>query len=140
MNPSSFRTPDDVVHPRGPDDASNQPAGFEALGLELLLYGLQSPVNIGMILRSAEAFQFGVSILDQYGVLVDVAKLSTLQDFACGALARRGLHRLDGPAALAEHRRGRRLIATSIGPNALSLVSLPFLPGDLIVLGNEYDG
>ena len=77
MNPSSSRAPDDVVH---------QPAGYETLGLELLLYGLQSPVNIGMILRAAEAFRFAVSILDQYGVLVDAAKLSTLQDFACGAL------------------------------------------------------
>lgn len=114
--------------------------GYEALGLELLLYELQSPINIGMILRIAEVYRFKTSILDPRGVLDDPAKLGTTEDFACGAMSRRALPRLEDAAALARLRSGRRLIATSIGRNALSLSNFRFAAGDLIVLGNEYDG
>jgi len=145
MNTQPPRTSDDAPaqgqHSNSPELSSSEPSSsFEALGLEFLLYGLQSPVNVGMILRSAEAYRFQVSILDLHGVLGDPAKLSTLQDFACGAMSRRVLQRLEDPAAVARLRRGRRLVATSIGPNALPLSSFRFLPGDLIALGNEYDG
>jgi tRNA G18 (ribose-2'-O)-methylase SpoU len=113
---------------------------YETLGLEFLLYGVQSPVNIGMILRVAEVYQFKVSILDLHGVLKDRQKLDSLEDFACGAISRRGLHRLDDPAMVRRLRSGRRLIATSIGPDAVPLPQFPFAMGDLVVLGNEYDG
>ena len=116
------------------------PAKYEDLGLELLLYGLQSPVNIGLTLRIAETFFFQVSILDLCGVLEDAGKLATVGDFSCGAMSRRSWRRLGGTAALADLRSGRRFIATSIGKNATPLTEFQFFPGDLIALGNEYDG
>jgi tRNA G18 (ribose-2'-O)-methylase SpoU len=105
-----------------------------------LLYGLQSPINIGMILRTAEVYQFKVSILDLAGVLVDPEKLKTVEDFACGALSRQVLHHLGDHSAMLRLLRGRRLIATAIAPNPLPLSDFHFRPGDLIALGNEYDG
>ncbi len=113
---------------------------YEDLELELLLYGLQSPVNIGMALRIAESFCFKASILDLDGVLEDPEKLATAGDFACGAMSRQACRRLGGARALADLRRGRRFIATSIGRNATPLTEFHFLTGDLIALGNEYDG
>jgi tRNA G18 (ribose-2'-O)-methylase SpoU len=113
---------------------------LEALGLELVLHELQSPINIGMILRIAEVYQFTVSLLDRHGVLDDPQKLPTISDFACGALSRRPVNRLQDASALARLRKSRRLIVTSIGKNARSLLNFHFSPGDLIVLGNEYDG
>jgi tRNA G18 (ribose-2'-O)-methylase SpoU len=93
-----------------------------------------------MILRIAEAYQFNVSILDQGDVLGDPEKLSTVRDFGCGAMSRRSFRKLANPAELAKLRPGRRLIATTIGSDALSLKNFHFQPGDLIVMGNEYDG
>jgi tRNA G18 (ribose-2'-O)-methylase SpoU len=124
-----------------PQRSESEPAScYGGLGLELVLCGLQSPVNIGIILRVAEAFQFKVSILDPHDLLDDPQKLSTIRDFACGAMSRRGFQRLENPSALERLRCGRRFIATSIGRNAQPLSSFHFLPGDLIALGNEYDG
>ncbi len=113
---------------------------FEDLGLELLLYGIQSPVNIGMILRTAEVYQVNVSLLDLHRVFENPESFKTIEDFACGAISRRPLERLEDPSAIARLRNGRRLIATWIGPDTSSLVDFQFLPGDVIVLGNEYDG
>jgi tRNA (cytidine/uridine-2'-O-)-methyltransferase len=113
--------------------------GYEALGLEFLLYALQSPINIGIILRVAEVYQFKVSVVDSHGVLDDPQKRYTIEDFACGAISRRALERLD-PLTSFRKRGGRRLVATSIGPNALPLSQFCFRSGDVIALGNEYDG
>ena len=109
-------------------------------GLELLLVGLQSPINIGMILRVAEAYRCGVSILDPHRVLDDRAKLEVIEDFSCGAFARRSFHRLADAAALAGWRAGRRLVVTSIEADAVALPAFAFRPGDIVALGNEYDG
>lgn len=114
--------------------------GYSALGLRLLLIGLQSPINIGMILRVAETYQFHVSILDRFDVLGDAAKLAVIADFACGALARRGFRRVADDCELARLRAGRRLVATSIEPNAVDLSAYRFAAGDVIAFGNEYDG
>lgn len=113
---------------------------YAALGLELLLFALQSPVNIGMILRIAEAYHFTASILDLHGVLDDPEKLKTLEDFSCGSLGRRGFVRLRDAAAAARHCRGRRLIVTSILPDAEALPGFAFGPRDIVAVGNEYDG
>src|SRR5262249_52793385 len=113
---------------------------YAGLGLEFLLYDLQSPINIGIILRTAEVYQFKVSILDSHGVLGDREKLNTTEDFACGAMSRRVFQRLENPAAVARLRSGRRLVATSIAPNAFPLSNFHFARDDLIALGNEYDG
>jgi tRNA G18 (ribose-2'-O)-methylase SpoU len=115
-------------------------ADFGLLGLELLLYGLQSPINIGMILRIAEAFRFRVTLFDRHGVLNDPDKRSTVHDFSCGAQSRSDLQILDDPSSLIQSRSGRRVVATSIVPSAQPLSQFHFLPGDVLVLGNEYDG
>jgi len=121
------------------EHSATSPAS-DAPGLELLLYGLQSPINIGMILRVAETYRFGVSIYDLHRVLDDAAKFSTIGDFACGAVARRGFRAFDKETALAPALRGKRLIATSIDPSACALPDYVFRAGDVFVLGNEYDG
>jgi tRNA G18 (ribose-2'-O)-methylase SpoU len=108
--------------------------------LEFLLYGLQSPINIGMILRVAETYQFRVSIYDQHHVLADAAKLATIADFACGALTRHGFHEIQDEAALARMLKGRRLLATSIGRSTASLLHHRFARADVYAVGNEYDG
>ena len=54
-------------------------------GLEFLLYGLQSPINIGMILRVAETYRFHVAIYDPFCLLDHPDKLRTISDFSCGA-------------------------------------------------------
>lgn len=119
-------------------DAAAQPAAEP--GCTLVLDGLQSPINIGMILRVAETYQFRVAILDRFGVLADREKRQTIADFACGALERRGYRLLADEAALTAARRGGRLIATAIEGKAVLLPRHRFRPGDMIVLGNEYDG
>ena len=79
-----------IPHSGSPElSQARSASGYEALGLELLLYELQSPINIGTILRIAEAYHFKVSILDPHGVLEDPQKLPTVKDFACGAISRR---------------------------------------------------
>src|SRR5262249_8780807 len=127
------------------NDASDMPTtnaldAWRRLALELLMCGLRCPVNIGMILRIAEAYQFRAAILDSNGVLDDPEKEATASDFACGAMSRREVRRLENPTALESLRRGRRLVATAIGGWAQPLSSFHFLPGDLIAFGNEYDG
>lgn len=118
----------------------NEPDGYAAFDLQLLLVGLQSPINIGMILRVAETYQFHVSILDSFNVLDDDTKLAVIGDFACGALARRGFSLVADDSELARLREGRRLVATSIEPNAVDLSTCRFITGDVIAVGNEYDG
>lgn len=113
---------------------------FAGQGMQLVLHALQSPINIGMILRTAEAYEFGVAIYDRHSVLANQEKLGTIRDFACGALTRRSFQPLADAAALEELRRGRRLIATSIEEGAKSLSEFEFEPRDLVMLGNEYDG
>ena len=109
-------------------------------GLELLLYGLQSPINIGMILRVAETYQFRVSIYDRHRALENPEKFGTIKDFACGAVARWGYRTIEDDAALTQALQGRRLVATSIERNTSSLPSHRFQTGDVFALGNEYDG
>ena len=105
-----------------------------------LLYGLQSPINIGMILRVAETYRFRVSIYDHYGVLARPEALRTIEDFSCGALLRRGFGVLNDHAALDVFLEGKRLVSTAIDPNACALPAYEFRPGDVFALGNEYDG
>ena len=129
----------------------NEPSGIAARtvaaaaasakrGLELLLYGLQSPINIGMILRVAETYQFRVSIYDRHRVLEDVQKFGTIKDFACGAATRWGYRTIEDDAALTQALHGRRLVATSIERDTSALPSHRFQAGDMFALGNEYDG
>lgn len=123
-------------------DASRNPSAqaFADLGLELLLFAVQSPTNIGLIMRVAEAYCFTVSIFDPNRVLQDREKIKTIEDFACGGLPRRSFVLLEDKAAIERRRAGRRLIVTSIFPGVSSLPMARFQAGDIIALGNEYDG
>jgi len=112
----------------------------DAARLEFLLYGLQSPVNIGMILRVAETYRFRVSIYDPHRVLDDAAKFATIKDFSCGAALRWGFRTVCNESELERLLTRHRLVSTSIEPRACPLPSYQFRAGDLFALGNEYDG
>jgi tRNA G18 (ribose-2'-O)-methylase SpoU len=128
---------------RRPPEALNSPQLadlFAALRFEVLLYALQSPINIGMILRVAETYRFSVTIFDRHGVLDNPENFATIEDFACGAVSRRGFRRIADEGALVELRQGRRLIATSIESDGVALPDYCFRRNDLFTLGNEYEG
>ena len=110
-------------------------------GLELLLYGLQSPINIGMILRVAETYEFRVSIYDPHRVL-ESGEVRTIKDFC-----------LRGPrhgGVIAPSRTMRRLRRCSaaprrlVAPRSTAHVPLPShrfqVTGDMFALGNNRDG
>ena len=103
-----------------------------------LLHSLQSAINIGMILRTAEVYHQSVLILDTHGIMKGQG-LEVVADFACGALGRRPPiveTRLD----ICLQRVTGRLISTGFGPNATPLAYMSWRPGDCVVFGNEYDG
>lgn len=102
-----------------------------------LLHSLQSPINIGMLLRTAEVFGQSVVVLDAHDVLR--REIDTIADFACGALGRRPpIVETQWEACLA-HVPGR-LVATSFEPNAKPLHAFTWREDDCIAFGNEYDG
>jgi tRNA (cytidine/uridine-2'-O-)-methyltransferase len=111
-----------------------------APGLTLLLYGLQSPINLGMILRVAETYRSSVYVFDPHFVFADPHRRETISDFACGALERVPPEVLADPADLAARSEGSRLIVTTISPDASALEDFAWRPGDMAMLGNEYDG
>ena len=104
-------------------------------GIRLLLWQLQSPINLGMLLRVAETYHVRVGVLG-----TDDALSPTTRDFACGALERVGFDRFADQAAAEAWRGSGRLIATSIERGAVDLPDFRFEPGDVVALGNEYDG
>lgn len=117
---------------------SNVIGDFAATKMGLLLWGLQSPINTGMILRIAEAYHFSAWSRDSFGVLADAEKRKTIGDFSCGALDRRGITIL--PEDFRASSFSGRIVATTIEGETESLEAFQFLPGDVIALGNEYDG
>lgn len=108
--------------------------------LTLLLYELQSPINIGMILRVAETYRVGIAIYGSRSVLESAERMKVVSDFACGALERVGYRRLARPADLEKLGTGARLVATSVEEGTTPLPDFRFRRGDVVVLGNEYDG
>ena len=108
--------------------------------LTLLLWNLQSPINLGMILRLAETYRVSVTVAHGNALLDNNEKMKTVGDFACGALQRVGFERMDGsmdPLTIMGH---RRLISTTVEAGAIALPDFNFGPDDMIILGNEYDG
>lgn len=105
--------------------------------MRLILCGVQSPINIGMILRSAEIYHTPVSIWDRFGVLADREKLRTISDFACGALQRSPPFVTDDWSAATT---GGRCIATDISGDCIPHTSFIWRETDQILVGNEYDG
>jgi tRNA G18 (ribose-2'-O)-methylase SpoU len=119
-----------------PAGSARQPHPDQAgSGIRLVLWGIQSPINFGMLLRVAETYRVGVAAFGP-----DLSQSSTVRDFACGALERAGYSRVDDVAALQAWRGDGRLIATSIEHGAQPLPDFRFAPGDVVALGNEYDG
>jgi len=104
-------------------------------GIRLLLWDLQSPINFGMLLRVAETYRVPVGVLGADRVLS-----TTASDFACGALERVGFAAFADAAAADAWRGKGRLIATSIDRSSTALPGFHFEAGDVIALGNEYDG
>lgn len=118
--------------PHGPAEADPPPP------LRLLLYGLQSPINVGAVLRVAETYGVAVDVWDPPGLFADSGTLRWISDFSCGAYARGAYRLLDAaPSPRAGH--GRR-IATCLRGRATSLPDFDFQPGDVVAIGNEYDG
>jgi tRNA G18 (ribose-2'-O)-methylase SpoU len=109
-------------------------------GIRLLLFGLSSPINLGMILRVAETYKVEVHAFDPHGIFADPESLKTISDFACGALQRTPPHVFTDPGEMTAIRGHNRLIATTIEPEALALPAFTWMTGDLLALGNEYDG
>ncbi len=103
-----------------------------------LLHSLQSPINVGMILRSAEVYGQAVVILDSHG-LMRGDSLRIVADFACGALGRRPPIVETTLSACLGRAKGR-VIGTGFGPRAIPLPNVAWKPNDCVVFGNEYDG
>ena len=115
--------------------------GHDLPQFTFLLHSLQSPINIGQILRTAEAFSIKIYIYDSYGILKKDDNLRTINDFSCGAWSRSSVELLTKKQL--ESLLGdptKCLVATGIGPRAKNLRNVSFERGDIIVLGNEYTG
>lgn len=106
----------------------------------LLLFGLQSPINIGMILRVAETYGSPVSVFDPHEIFSDPQFRLIVSDFACGALQRVPPAVFTNPGEFRNMRGRSRLIATVIEPGSVSLLDFAWRASDVVVLGNECDG
>jgi tRNA G18 (ribose-2'-O)-methylase SpoU len=104
-------------------------------GIRLLLWDIRSPVNFGMLLRVAETYRAPIAAFG-----AEHSLSATARDFACGALERVGYTEIDNLSSLRTWQGKSRLVATSIERSSASLADFRFLPGDVVALGNEYDG
>ena len=112
----------------------------QSIPVEIVLWGIQSPINTGMVMRITELYQLRLGIFDPFGILNHVEKLQTISDFSCGAYTRQGFRNLSGLSDLHPETNSQRVIATSIDDGSISLEDFIFQPGDSIIFGNEYDG
>lgn len=106
----------------------------------LLLFDLQSAINIGMLLRVGEVYQRTVLIHDPRSVLARDDARKTISDFAVGALQRRPPTPVSADMAQLKARSGGRLVAADAAPGARNSMTFDWRADDCIVLGNEYDG
>ena len=104
----------------------------------IYLHSLQSPINIGLILRSAELFDAQVWLYDGHEALTSSEAKLTVSDFACGAAERSPIKILPLPLELPSH--GFRSIVTSLSADAEPLCEFIRKENDIICIGNEYDG
>lgn len=116
------------------------PAWLARPSARLMVWAVQSPINVGMIVRAAEGFQLAVTIYDPSGLFDRTAERATISDFACGALERIKPTVISDEAAALTALSGGRVLATAITPDATDLAAFRFRRTDQIVLGNEYDG
>lgn len=106
--------------------------------MDIVLCGLQSPINIGMILRSAEAYSNTVTIVDTFNVLENKSSVETLSDFACGAFQRVPPQVLSDYSKVLE-RSGRLVQAVATG-RAVPMARFDWNADDVLLIGNEYSG
>jgi tRNA G18 (ribose-2'-O)-methylase SpoU len=107
----------------------------------MLLYNLQSPINIGMMLRVAEVYQRSTFIRDGYGVFDREEAKRTISDFAAGALQRRPPNMLDeDQVGKLAHSATNRLVVATTSPAASDASTFRWHEHDCVILGNEYDG
>lgn len=110
-------------------------------GLSLLLWELQSPINIGMILRVAETYESKVLVYGSREIFATDTKKETVGNFACGALERAGYQQISTlDQCLDDPTQSRRLIATTIEAEGTNINFFNFCQGDIVILGNEYEG
>ncbi len=114
--------------------------GGENIDFHLALYGIQSPINIGMILRVTETYHVSTHIFDENAVLQNPDKLKTVKDFSTGAFDRRPPNFLTGKDDLLHLAHRGRIICTSIEAGATPLNRFIWRENDIVLLGNEYDG
>ncbi len=105
----------------------------------VIMWGLQSPINVGMILRSAETFDCTCRFYDRYGVIDSAKNIETISDFSCGAYQRKGLDVYKTPVEALNGLVGR-LVATTTDQAAMPVEEVEWQPNDALVVGNEYDG
>ncbi len=108
--------------------------------LILLLNGLRSPINLGMILRVAETYKVGVALVGSASVIDDEHQLRIVSDFACGAFQRKSFVWAATIDDMLTRLSARRLVSTTVETGAASLSDFGFKHGDTVLLGNEYDG
>lgn len=104
----------------------------------VVLCGLQSAINIGMILRSAEVYANPVVIVDTFRVLENSTHVQTISDFACGALQRTPPQVVEDYSTIDLHN-GRLITTTPIGPSR-PMARFDWRDDDALLIGNEYSG
>jgi tRNA G18 (ribose-2'-O)-methylase SpoU len=110
------------------------------MSVDFFLYNLQSAINVGQILRTADIYGMTVYCLDGAGLLTHKDKRRVVEDFACGALARNPPVVVRPEELKGLLKRGRRNVATTIDRGGREVQRFAFHAGDLVVLGNEYRG
>jgi tRNA G18 (ribose-2'-O)-methylase SpoU len=110
------------------------------MGIDFLLYNVQSPINVGQILRTADVYGMTVYCCDGAGIFDDADKRRVVADFACGAFERTPPILVPPEALPALLAAGRRNIATTVDGRGRELQRFAFHEGDLVILGNEYRG
>lgn len=107
----------------------------------LTLVNLQSPINIGMLLRVGEMYRRQVFISDIHNVFSSRTSRQTISDFAVGALQRLdiGWAERNDLSTLATPN-GSRMLGTDSTQSAQNAFDFDWRVTDNIVLGNEYDG
>lgn len=104
------------------------------------LCGLQSPINVGMILRTAEVFGRKVQFCDTSGITKSSANIDVIRDFSCGAFDRGALIKVVDSFESFQIPHGNRLIAATDNSRGICHQDFDWEPSDWLIIGNEYDG
>lgn len=113
------------------------PGGFaHSDGTNILLDGIQDPGNLGMIIRTAEAFQIGAVILT--GSCVDVYNPKTVRA-TMGAIFRQKIYGIDISGLKKLKSMGAVIIGAASGKNQMSIHELRRRDA-IIAIGSEGHG